>query len=597
MSNPLTNRPRPYAGEMLLSYVVRVAEVNAVPVLTLLNFFRAANVRKIERDDYDLLSYMPEKILDIDKLVAAVKLDRETAQNCTFFNLLNVFSMEKNMGRLRFLKGLILDKLQFCPQCLRETNHYKLIWKIKGVSVCDSHLCKLLDACPNCNKGIFYKDISILGLCPNCQFCLANALPEYVSALQIDSNKWYIKQWEYLLQLADYKISSQELAIRILFLINERSSKKLAKEVLVKYVDLAKIPPLMQHARGTWVNKGCLHLSFVIDIVNKLNLSICDLFSTNPPQSFYKVIMEKTPPHIDKIQCLAPWCEGYNSTSYIVKCNTDSKVQKDGEVLRYYTYCSKCYCEYAINETGQVTERSHFISCYHFVKSNGTNNISIAGLVKLIGLPTEKVIRALAYLQTRGLATGDIVPSIVIKQELLERMLQSIRHEEKLTDIAKWVDWSSYRHFLAYRYHHKAMETLKNTKKAQKGVSLNKQKHALMITHLKEMIDEELPITINNVSTRLKVSPETIRKWGCLGVISEYKSLQKDVKKQKRLEGVKRKIEQFFSMEHKTMSADYLYEYIGISRYDLWKIAPDITRELREKLSDIKKGEHISEYL
>jgi len=97
-------------------------------------------------------------------------------------------------------------------------------------------------------------------------------------------------------------------------------------------------------------------------------------------------------------------------------------------------------------------------------------------------------------------------------------------------------------------------------------------------------------ITIKNVSTKLKVSPETIRNWGGNKYIAKMKNEQREFRLYHLRKEIKDKVELYISETcSENISSSKLYEYLDIGRAVLWRKDKELTRFIADKLGTHKE--------
>ncbi|WP_394581212.1 TniQ family protein [Cytobacillus firmus] len=294
MEHHLSVRSKPKSGELLLSYLLRLANTNDVPLLTLLNTFRNPDRNYyIQKVNLDLLCVSPNHLINVKQLVKAVGLTEEEIEKTSFHYMLSHFSNEKDILCLRILSGVIRNILYFCPKCLLESNHYKLLWKVQDVTICLNHECYLSDKCPSCKETIYYKDLLQVGKCPYCINNLVITNNKLPGNLEMKNQRWLQAQWLFLMNDNEKIINLQELSLRILYVLNAKKTDVLSRELIRGILNLPNgTEKLLQHARGTLIQSKTIHISFLIKILKELNCNFEQLFSMDVPKSFHRIIYQ-----------------------------------------------------------------------------------------------------------------------------------------------------------------------------------------------------------------------------------------------------------------------------------------------------------------
>lgn len=84
------------------------------------------------------------------------------------------------------------------------------------------------------------------------------------------------------------------------------------------------LPTLLQHARDSLSQQRTLHLSFLLNILNKHYHSINEFLEITVPDCFVEsVIQGGVVRRTDHLSCLAPWCNGYQRPGTLVKTGNE----------------------------------------------------------------------------------------------------------------------------------------------------------------------------------------------------------------------------------------------------------------------------------
>jgi hypothetical protein len=299
------------------------------------------------------IDYYPEAMINLEKLEKYIP--SETIFELSFTRIINMFRGTSEAVSSRFLTGIIRESLHFCPSCLREDPYFRLLWKIEGVSLCRKHGQRLIDRCHTCRNEILYKDVRELNKCPYCNVDLGNT-PQLNEKLIKGENIQIIEFWEGLLfSKSSSKLSKQDIALRALFIINDRKDpwdRQLAKN---KIGD-SKVTELLQTARGTTVVERSLHISFIQDLLINHNLSASDFLNLRVPDNFKCKVLQSNAENYSNVVCIAPWCSSFQTAAGIIVTGARN-VKRDGSYLVKYFVCRDCGCEYAANFQGLLIER------------------------------------------------------------------------------------------------------------------------------------------------------------------------------------------------------------------------------------------------
>ncbi|WP_233862024.1 TniQ family protein [Paraburkholderia adhaesiva] len=158
--------PHPYRGELLSSWLVRVAHANGLKVQT---FCRLAfgNDRQVWNRDIDRLA--PASLVETMSARTGTPLSRAWRTTLMIYRG-KLFKDWKASGQLQWVLSLKMFHrkrlgygLQFCPRCLAEDAepYFRLAWRVAFYTYCPKHDCMLLDRCPQCGQGVAYHRIEL----------------------------------------------------------------------------------------------------------------------------------------------------------------------------------------------------------------------------------------------------------------------------------------------------------------------------------------------------------------------------------------------------------------------------------------------------
>ncbi|WP_057776083.1 TniQ family protein [Cytobacillus dafuensis] len=593
----LTIRIKPNSCESLTSYLIRLSNCNEIALLSLLNYLR---VKKgyFQMSEFNLLDLTPVNNIDIDKLAYLTNLNKEILLSNTFFHSLNLFSDSDNLERARLMSGVFRSFLSYCPCCLKEKRYYNLLWKIDEINVCMEHSTKLQESCPRCFKKMHFKDIKAIGSCPYCYHSLIDADIEKV--VPNDKDKWLTTFWSEVRKPRSDIIFPDELAIKILFILSNKNSEFDKKQLLKKLKNPGKIPVILQHARGSLSNKRTLHLSFIKEVLCEYRIDINELITLQVPDTFKQSILMKKKIKLASISCIAPWCSNFEKTGCLEKLVTNFKRRADSNDLLYYMYCPSCFCEYALNVNGETVERTNFIMGYNALKD--LKHVNFHDISYKSGLSIDQLKRCIGYFSTRNVFEININHAIC-KESLLNLFEAAIKDGTNINVIKKWSIWNNYQEFLSYRYHHAVLAVEKSKVKKQKDAPVEKSNKINQLTTvedtLKQFLTNDKDITINNVCSELKVSPETIRSWGGNELISTYKNMQKESRLEKQKNELNSRAKSFFkSNDKKKILNGDLYNYLGVGRTIVWRNHPELAylfSEMRKEHNTLVQSQEKSD--
>ncbi|WP_319542716.1 TniQ family protein [uncultured Pseudodesulfovibrio sp.] len=175
--------PKPLPDELITSWIVRIAEANAVKLHTLTRFLfgdhkRSPWVRDVARSGPDWL---------VDKISEVIGVSRNVVRGTTFDSYFRkVFPCKQVSGQLRWLlpakirsSNRLGYSIQYCPVCLSDDTHqyFRRRWRMGFYTFCAVHGLMLLDACPQCDSPIvihrrdFTVDVNQAGKISQCHVC------------------------------------------------------------------------------------------------------------------------------------------------------------------------------------------------------------------------------------------------------------------------------------------------------------------------------------------------------------------------------------------------------------------------------------------
>lgn len=573
-------RSRPYSDESLSSYLLRLSKANGLSLLSLLNSIKTSGGHYIQQNDISLLDFAPKSLIDTNHLAKIVDLPEEQLLRLTFYFALKTFCSGEEVERSRFISGMIRGRTSYCSKCLEENLYFRLIWKIQDIDVCLSHGISLTEKCCSCGSLIKYG--SDLNRCFLCGSKLSNIRTDKKrSVKELEHQVWLQQAWNTLLNSTHHYINPSDVAMRILYILNFQ--QPVFQRENVEENGLPNLASLLQHARNSLSHKRTLHLSFILETLYENNLTMGEFLNMNIPQNFKDSIRQEVVPKYDKYFCIAPWCSSYGNPGSLIKTGTSLKKLTSGEIRYYYLACKRCGCEYAINEAGELTERTYFIEGYDRLKDIILAEKSVKRMAAKSGFTEDKVKRCLAYFKTRNMFSEANTTSN-LDSTLINDFIHALQNGQTIKEIQNWNRWENYIHFLLHRFHPDvilALIQLKRPRSSNNDSAINRERvHQVLLQMLKEDID----ITISSVSNMVGVCPETLRNWGCNQDIARAKKEQNEKRKQQMKNDLYTSIDHYIEV-HKKVSiyTSELYKHLGKQRTVLWRVAPEITSYVTER--------------
>jgi hypothetical protein len=136
----LINRPMPINEESLASYLYRLAKANYF--WSAHSFIESFGTTTAKVDNNEVTE-------NVINMVA----------NRAGYNALNIRSMahipfKEAWGEVIHLKVIMKNSVKYCPTCIDDCLHHKLIWCFHPISVCLKHRKMLVDRCEGCGSRI-----------------------------------------------------------------------------------------------------------------------------------------------------------------------------------------------------------------------------------------------------------------------------------------------------------------------------------------------------------------------------------------------------------------------------------------------------------
>lgn len=151
--------PKPYDGEILSSWMLRLAHANSIKAHTLYSSYFGHD-KQIWNRDIDV--FAPEWLLHgLMELSGATyeevytttlkKYEGYVYENVSVKTNTHLLLSQGIYHRLRKLHGI-----QYCPSCLGEDRipYFRSVWRLAFYTICPIHNCALRDSCPKCDAPI-----------------------------------------------------------------------------------------------------------------------------------------------------------------------------------------------------------------------------------------------------------------------------------------------------------------------------------------------------------------------------------------------------------------------------------------------------------
>ena len=586
-----TIRVKPFLGESLFSYILRFSEQNGISFLDLWKISKKRRSHFIQINDIRVLNYAPVNIIDPIMMANVCALEVDEIYKMSFYYLLKRFCGESKVERSRFMSGLLEEEYYYCPLCLDEKPYHRLLWEVKEIKVCHIHKIKLTNECSSCHKIILIKELNKLNICPYCNSKLYKKTGSfnYVDNPTVLQQMWYYNALKKLTSSFDFKMKPEEIALKILYILNNCNSTFNKNNVRVALTNKENtLPMLLQHVRKTIHDKRTLHVKYLLSILYENHVSVSEFLKLKIPRTFIDLVRQKVILKKDKAYCLAPWCSNYKKKGSLIKTGTSFKRKINGNNLKYYLVCPNCGCGYGFDKEDILVERTYFIIAFNVLKEYSNKEISLRELSCRSGLSVDKLKRGLAYFASRKIyfETYNSKDFKCIKI-ILQKVVNAIKLNESIKSIEKWNIWNSYYEFLFYRFHKDVIYQI-NFKEHPKMVGhtydLNEKKQ-LILSKLELMLNYKIDITIKSICKQMNICPETLRNWKLNSMVAEMKNKQKNIKLIESKKDISDNVNGYLSRNKNVMiSSNKLYKELGIIRNVLWRKSPELTKLLREEV-------------
>lgn len=428
--------------ESIFSYLLRLANKNYISLLEVLRLCNTSKSHPTMKSVI-FLNHCPTSILNIDTLSDLIGIPFDKILDMSFYNLLDKFEYNDKISKSMIMVGLLHRKYHYCPRCLSECPHHQLPWSINDIKICYKHNIRLEEYCIHCNQVIYLKDIADFTYCPYCSGSLKNTREnlEELSSDYLHNQKWLISNFFYLLTRSGIQLSRKEFAVRLLYLLNGLRPRFEKNQVEGYINEGVNLHMLLEHARDSLGRKKHFNLKAAINILSITNSSFEQLFKIKVPKMFYDSLFTIK---LKTMTCYAPWC---NYRGQLRKSSDSCQNQ-----IRYHLTCYGCGCIYGVDKNDKLVERTNFNDLYSLLSTIEDRTISLKRQSRIWGYSMSKIIRAIAYFDSRDIFRFDNYH--VEFDEVKQRgFLAAIKSGKPLNDIRFSGRWDSFYEYLYYRYH------------------------------------------------------------------------------------------------------------------------------------------------
>lgn len=428
--------------ESIFSYLLRLANKNYISLLEILGLCNIAKSRLKMKSIY-FINHCPTGTISIQTLSGLIGLPCDKILDMSFYNLLKKFECNDRINNSMILVGLLHREYHYCPRCLSECPpHHQLLWSINIIEICHKHNMRLKKECIHCNQVIQLKDVVDFSYCPYCGGNL-KVTREHLEVLNSDyvrNQKWLISNFSYLLTRSDEQLSRKDFAVKLLYLLNGLSPRFDKNRIMGLINDDVNLRMLLEHARDTLSRKKHYNLKAALNILRITNSSFEQLFSINVPKVFYDSLYTIK---LNSMTCYAPWC---NYRGRLRKSSDSCQNQ-----IRYHLTCYSCGCIYGIDNNNKLVERTYFIDLYSLLLTIKERTISIKEQSRIWRYSVGKILRAIAYFDSRGVFKFENY-HVEFDEIKLKSFLAAVESGKPLNDIRISGQWNSFYEYLYYRY-------------------------------------------------------------------------------------------------------------------------------------------------
>lgn len=584
---PVRISPLPF--ESFFSYIVRFSHSNCMNLLELWDICRAKPNRFATRNEIAVLNYAPQNTINLEKLSEFSDMTVNDLLGLSFHNLLRKFGGDDETPRSRVMMGMLHNEYHYCRECLRETPYHLFLWSLKDIKICYKHYTRLETACIHCGKIIHLKELENFISCPYCNGSLTDKVNSFhYNNCSLKKQQWLIDNFIFLNSNQGSSISYRDLVLKILYILNQYESI-LNKDNVCQalYNNSEKLHDLLKRARNTC--KQNVNLSFLMDILYQNECSFKQLFRLKVPNEFKESVLMRRTPLISTLTCLASWCSKKKGS--LIKTGTHCKRNRKGK-FKYYVICPECGCRYGVNSNNKLVEVTKYISMYCYLSSITNKEISLQKASRESGFSCSMLKKGIAYFDSREVLAFENY-QIEYHDVCLRSVLTAIQEGETIKSIGYWKTWINHYEFLYYRYHKDVLdiEISKIKGDVEKKPFLQKDKlEKLILPILDTMIKKDEDITIKNVCSKALISPTTLRLWGGNPILASMKKKQIRSRQNRYIEEIRIRIEEYFRKNSLSqISTTELYNYIGVKRTALWRVIPDITVWINQKIAKHNK--------
>lgn len=616
MHERFTNRLKQLSGESLSGYIMRTScengFINRMNVINyILNDISVGNEHNSKA--YYLDNCPLEVLPKISYLTGVIPVKLE------LMTLIPVYcKFVENIDRsdnIIMNQEIVKDRRRFCNDCLREYGHYKSIWQIKRVEMCNIHMTKLTAKCSNCGKVQPYFTNKLAEFkCVQCDSLLCEQNSELIIDKDIltEQMKMY-KNWDYLFDaningFGNIRGMSKEksLAIKVLYAL-QFGNNYFDMDVACKYIGKYGVRQLLtlinedQVKHSYRINKSYITLHRLFNILDILGLSIEDFSKINATEEFIQSLkpycVKRSKVLSKPGACQSPWCSSYMSNNKMKKITHYCSYEKD--YLSVYV-CTGCYMRYGYNKISKAWE-----SVYDF--TNVIWNIVLPLINK--GMSREEIIRdtklsritiykSIGYIASHSLASNAIIERYIpkyIPNDIIAYFEKVIKLNGAIIRNLQVILKCTYGDGIYFMSLDEVQQCILDNLYKYRGKGYaNNEAFVEQIKQAISVLDNKgLDVSIKNIAELIKTSSWRLTKFNVNELIEEYKIK----KKQKVKEEIIQKINSLFtSNKHDNcqMTLQNASKYIGKDIRLIKKNYPElmglIKKEIQRHNNKLKKA-------
>jgi hypothetical protein len=607
----------PHPGEVLSSYIIRMAIANHVEPDDIIRYFYTTRIQSYQID------IIPCLYGNLGVFAKLLHLTENDLQNMTFTNVQMKFNGYIGAGSpkngLTYLHQIGIRKV--CPICMSSTEpYYKLIWLVREVEICLEHKVRLVEQCTHCQSKFQYINPTLTS-CLSCGRALSESDCEIIIGDLLIAQERIYKDWLFLFSPSNQLASDTQsldtqraLTYKFLYFLSMFDANSLLgnnksrqfRRGLVRFVLNIENDKAKDFPRVSITNflQSLRHKNFTID----------DFIRIEVPESFYQSL-QQTRSAITPEECLSPWCADINKSSSMIRIDrsTFNFLRRKYSVV---FICESCLMKFGKGKD-IWEEISGDIQRIQEILPLVSQLYSKARICNIVGISERFAInRLLGYMLYHGLIPTDSISFYVPKRnndvtvEMVKSLFMEIypRTKNMRTTVLQIKNKLNLDLLEVYYYlaHHELVLFLHSntvrSKKGEKGAVKEKWTEQADCI-INEFISKEVVITVEQVAASMNVSQSYLASLGVNKYIRSARRKVQMLKVKGNSEELLRRVqEEFIKLIEKGQPIYMynLYNSTGIRKSILLKRYPQVydyihqvyhqekERQLQVKLARIK---------